>query len=69
MPIIFCATRCRIVLARDHLHEVDFNVSRVPGQSRARVNTNRMQFTSRLGIAQCTNALRVAVSDYPKYTS
>ena len=28
-----------IVLARDHLHEVDFNVSRIPGQSRARVNS------------------------------
>ena len=43
-----CDLRCRsyfarldatIVLARDHLHEVDFNVSRVPGQSRARVNS------------------------------
>ena len=37
-----CDLRCRlylaqldarIVLARDHLHEVDFNISRVPGQS------------------------------------
>ena len=43
-----CDLRCRlyfarldatIVLACDHLHEVDFNVSRVPGQSRARVNS------------------------------
>ena len=43
-----CDLRCRlyfarldasIVLARDHLHEVDFNVSRVPEQSRARVNS------------------------------
>ena len=43
-----CDLRCRlyfarldatIVLARDHLHEVDFNVSRVPGRSRARVNS------------------------------
>ena len=43
-----CDLRCRlyfarldatIVLARDHLHEVDFNVSRVPKQSRARVNS------------------------------
>ena len=43
-----CDLRCRlyfarldatIVLTRDHLHEVDFNVSRVSGQSRARVNS------------------------------
>ena len=43
-----CDLRCRlysarldatIVLAHDHLHEVDFSVSRVPGQSRARVNS------------------------------
>ena len=30
---------------------------------------NRLQFTSRPGIAQCTNALRVAGCDYPKFTS
>ena len=43
-----CDLRCRlyfarlgatIVLARDHLHEVDFSVSRVIRQSRARVNS------------------------------
>ena len=43
-----CDLRCRlysarldarIVLDRDHLHEVDFNVSRVPRQSRSRVNS------------------------------
>ena len=43
-----CDLRCRlyfarldatIVLARDHLHEVDFNVLRVPGRSRSSVNS------------------------------
>ena len=43
-----CDLRCRlyfaqlgatIVLAHDHLHEVDFSVSRVTRQSRARVNS------------------------------
>ena len=43
-----CDLRCRlyfvrldatIVLARNHLHEVDFNISRIPGQSRVRVNS------------------------------
>ena len=33
------------------------------------ITANRKQFTSRAGIAQCTNALRVAGSDYPKFTS
>ena len=37
--LYFARLDTRIVLARDHLHEVDFNVSRVPGQSRARVNS------------------------------
>ena len=37
--LYFARLNARIVLARDHLHEVDFNVSRVPGQSRARVNS------------------------------
>ena len=37
--LYFVRLDARIVLARDHLHEVDFNVSRVPEQSRARVNS------------------------------
>ena len=37
--LYFARLDARIVLARDHLHGVDFNVSRVPGQSRARVNS------------------------------
>ena len=37
--LYFAGLDARIVLARDHLHEVDFNLSRVPGQSRARVNS------------------------------
>ena len=37
-PLYFARLDARIVLARDHLHEVDFNVSRVSGQSRSRVN-------------------------------
>ena len=37
--LYFARLDARILLARDHLHEVDFNVSRVPGQSRARVNS------------------------------
>ena len=37
--LYFARLDARIVLARDHLHEVDFNVSRVSGQSRARVNS------------------------------
>ena len=37
--LYFARLDARIVLARDHLHEVDFNVSRVPGLSRARVNS------------------------------
>ena len=37
--LYFARLDARIVLARDHLYEVDFNVSRVPGQSRARVNS------------------------------
>ena len=37
--LYFARLDATIVLARDHLHEVDFNVSRVPGQSRARVNS------------------------------
>ena len=35
----FARLDARVLLARDHLHEVDFNVSRVSGQSRARVNS------------------------------
>ena len=37
--LYFARLDARIFLARDHLHEVDFNVSRVSGQSRARVNS------------------------------
>ena len=37
--LYFARFDARIVLARDHLHKVDFNVSRVSGQSRARVNS------------------------------
>ena len=37
--LYFARLDARIVLARDHLHKVDFNVSRVSGQSRARVNS------------------------------
>ena len=37
--LYFARLDARILLARDHLHEVDFNVSRVSGQSRARVNS------------------------------
>ena len=37
--LCFARLEARIVLARDNLHEVDFNVSKVPGQSRARVNS------------------------------
>ena len=37
--LYFARHNARIVLARDPLHEVDFNVSRVPGQSRPRVNS------------------------------
>ena len=37
--LYFARLDARIVLACDHLHEVDFNVSRVPEQSRARVNS------------------------------
>ena len=37
--LYFARLDARIVLARAHLHEVDFNVSRVLGQSRARVNS------------------------------
>ena len=37
--LYFARLDATIVLARDHLHEVDFNVSGVPGQSRARVNS------------------------------
>ena len=65
----FARLDTRIVLTRGHLHEVDLNVSRVPGQSRARETANHKQFTSRAGIVQCTNALRVAGCDYPKFTS
>ena len=32
--LYFARLNARIVLACDHLHEVDFNVSRIPGQSR-----------------------------------
>ena len=37
--LYFARLDARIVPARDHLLEVDFNVSRAPGQSRARVNS------------------------------
>ena len=37
--LYFARLDARIVLARDHLHEVDFSVSRVTRQSRARVNS------------------------------
>ena len=37
--LCFARLDARIVLARDHLHEADFNALRVPGQSRARVNS------------------------------
>ena len=37
--LYFARLDARILLARDHLLEVDFNVSRVPGQSRACVNS------------------------------
>ena len=37
--LYFARLDARIVLARNHLHEVDFNVSRVRWQSRARVNS------------------------------
>ena len=37
--LYFARLDARIVLGRDHLHEVGFNVSRVTGQSRARVNS------------------------------
>ena len=37
--LYFARLHARIIYARDHLHEVDFNVSRVPGQSHARVNS------------------------------
>ena len=36
--LYFARLDATIVLARDHLHKIDFNVSRVPGQSRSRVN-------------------------------
>ena len=36
--LYFARLDARIVVARDHLHEIDFNVSRVLGQSRAHVN-------------------------------
>ena len=73
-----CDLRCRlyfalldatIVLARDHLHEVDFNVSRVPGQSRARVNSKSYAIYESPRLAKCTYALRVAGCDYPKFAS
>ena len=34
--LYFARLDARIVLACDHLHEVDFNVSRIPGQAKAR---------------------------------
>ena len=37
--LYFARLDARIILAHDHLLEVNFNVSRVPGQSRARVNS------------------------------
>ena len=37
--LYFARLDARIVLARDHLHEVDFNVSKVLGKSHARVNS------------------------------
>ena len=37
--LCFARLDARIVLARDHLHEADFNALRVPRQSRARVNS------------------------------
>ena len=37
--LYFVRLDATIVLACDHLHEIDFNVSRVPGHSRARVNS------------------------------
>ena len=37
--LYFARLDAKIILARDHLNEVDFNVSRVPGQSRAHVNS------------------------------
>ena len=39
ITLYFARLDARIVLARDHLHEVDFKVSKVPRQSRARVNS------------------------------
>ena len=35
----FVQLDARIILARDHLHETDFNVWRIPGQSRVCVNS------------------------------
>ena len=37
--LYFAQLDARIVFARDHLHEANFNVSRVPGQNRPRVNS------------------------------
>ena len=45
--LYFVRLDATIIFARDHIHEVDFNVSRVPGQSPARVNSKSYRRVAR----------------------
>ena len=67
--LYFARLDARILLAHDHLHEVDFNVSRVPGQSRARVNSKSYAIYESHRHSAMLKCLRVAGCNYPKFYS
>ena len=67
--LYFARFDARIVLARDHLHKVDFNVSRVSGQSRARVNSKSYAIYESPRHSAMHKCFASRWHDYPKFAS